>query len=124
VSEHVTVRGADRVAAGLRGLADDLRDMSGPGLDGARRIAQAAQGFAPHRTGRLAGSIRPAATAAVATVIAGAGIAYAGVIEGGWPRHNIAPARYLARATDANTEAVFDLYERAVERSTAQIKGV
>lgn len=64
----VTVTGADQIAAAMRGLADDLTDFGDVNRQAAAALAAAASRRAPRRSGRLAGSFRPAATDSTATV--------------------------------------------------------
>lgn len=75
---------------------DDLKDVfAGIAALGARL----ASGFAPKASGRLEGSVRGNRAKNKAVVTAGrARIPYAGPINYGWPKRNIAPARFMQRA--------------------------
>lgn len=75
---------------------DDLKDVMG-GI--AALGARFASGFAPKRSGRLAGTIRGNRAKSKAVVTAGrARVPYAGPINYGWKARNIAPARFMQRA--------------------------
>lgn len=75
---------------------DDLKDVMG-GI--AALGARLASGFAPKRSGRLAGTIRGNRAKSKAVVTAGrARVPYAGPINYGWRKRNIAPARFMQRA--------------------------
>lgn len=123
--QRVRVRGADTVARTMRDAAAALDDMSGATRTAAGILARAAQGNAPHRTGRLAASIRVSTGPGTGAVTAGGnGVRYAGPIEGGWRRRNIAPRLYLRRALDAQLPAMIGAYSDDVAAATKQIRGV
>lgn len=75
---------------------DDLKDVfAGIAALGARL----ASSFAPTRSGRLAATIRGNRAKSKAVVTAGrARVPYAGPINYGWRKRNIAPARFMQRA--------------------------
>lgn len=91
----------------------------------ARIVAEVGAAKAPKVTGRLAASVRGsgAKTQAVARA-GGAAVPYAGPIHWGWPARNIEPQPFLADALE-ETESVWSpVYERAVDRAIAKIRGV
>lgn len=103
---------------GLRveGLTAALRDLQRLGVEfedpkaamsrisdeGSRVMA----GFMPVRSGRLRGSRRP--SRAKGRAVVSVSVPYAGAIQWGWPRRNIAPAGFFEA-----TDAVMDL--RAIQ---------
>lgn len=94
---------------------DDLKD----GFAGiAARGAQLAATLAPHRSGRLAGSVRGNRAKGKAVVTAGrATVPYAAPINYGWRRRSIAPDRFLQRA-DAQLEPIaHELLEDALNHA-------
>lgn len=78
---------------------DDLKDaFSNIATEGARFAAREA----PHRSGRLAADIRGNRARSSAHVAAGrASVPYAGPINYGWAKHNIAPSGFMQRADQA-----------------------
>jgi hypothetical protein len=105
----VRVEGLTRTVRALQTYGvqiDDLKDvMSGIAELG----AQLAGRYAPHRTGRLAGTVRGNRAKAKAVVTAGrARVPYAGAINYGWRARGIRPALFMQRA-DA------ELAPRAIE---------
>lgn len=123
--QSVRVRGADTVARTMRAAATDLDDLSGATRTAAGMLARAAQNTAPRRTGALAASIRVTAGPGRGAVTAGGtAVRYAGPIEGGYRRRNIAPRLYMRRALDAQFSAMIDTYRTDVAKATEQIRGV
>lgn len=110
------VRDAD--PAVKRAVRDTLKEA-------AAIVAEEGRRRAPVRSGRLAGSIRPGATSTVGYVQAGTGarVPYAGVIEFGWRRHNIAPHPYLFPAADAKADAVSDAFDRGISETLSNLFG-
>lgn len=102
----VRVEGLTEVETALKRLADGLADMPDVMADIAREHARLTSSFAPKRSGRLAGSARPSTSPGRSAVTFG--VRYAGIINYGSRRRNIAPSRFLQKA-DAQLAA------RAVE---------
>lgn len=95
----ITADGAAETAAKLDQLGDQLAELPG-GDKLAAELEATARGAAPIRTGRLAGTIRATVAGASVTLRAGAGLPYAGPIEGGWRAHNIEPAHFVRGALE------------------------
>jgi len=75
---------------------DDLKDVMGSIAALGARLASS---FAPTRSGALVKTIRGNRAKGKAVVTAGrARVPYAGPINYGWPKRNIAPARFMQRA--------------------------
>jgi len=105
----VRVEGLREVVRGLQRAGVDIADLKETFSSIAREGARLASGFAPKRSGRLAGSVRGNKAKNKAVVIAGrARIPYAGPINYGWRKRNINPSQFMQRA-DA------DLAPRVVE---------
>lgn len=99
VSGGVRVSGLTAVTRALLELGlevDDLKDaFSGIADEGARLAA----GFAPKRTGTLAGDVRGNRARSKAVIAAGrVSVPYAGAINYGWRAHNIEPNGFMQRA--------------------------
>lgn len=117
----VQVEGLNQVVRGLVELGLDAEDLKGAFGPIAAEGAELAAGFAPKRTGRLAGTVRGNRAKNKAVVTAGRGrVKYAGPINYGWRRRNIDPARFMQRADEAMRpialEKLEDEINRAIER--------
>lgn len=109
------VDGLGAVVRGLRGLGDDLGDLKSAFAEIAQRGARAAAARAPHRSGRLAGSLRGSATPNRATVTTT--VPYAGPINYGWPRRNIAASGFMQQADQEIRPHAVRLLEDDIDRS-------
>jgi hypothetical protein len=95
----IKVEGIPQLRRALLALGVDIEDLKDAFARIAGEGARIAAGFAPVRTGRLAGSIRGNRSKSKATITAGrAAVPYAGAINYGWPRRNIAASRFMQRA--------------------------
>lgn len=111
----VKVDGARELRRALKRAGADMKELSAAHRAASSIVAQAAAAFVPHRSGRLAASIRAQATRTRARVAAGSSaVPYAGPIHWGWPRRNIAPSLFLTEAA-ADTEPLW------VERYEAEV---
>lgn len=115
----VTVVGAERVQSTLHDAAKRCADMESINAQVAANVA--ANVRAPRRTGRLAGSIRPAATNTEAMVTSD--LIYAGVIENGWPGHNIAAQNFVRDAFDRTETQTMAAYEKWGLDVLGEVKG-
>jgi len=105
----------------MRAAAQDLRDLTAANRAAGDLVARSGQRGAPHRTGRLAGSIR--VTAGPDRVSISTGVVYAGVQEGGWARRGITGRHYMRNALQANQDAIVATYQTAAEDAVDQIRG-
>ena len=106
----------------LEQLRDDLNTLPEAWHDIAARAATAAAGLAPHRSGRLAGTVQVVEARGRAVVTAGsAAVPYAGPINYGWPARHIRAALFLERAGDQVTPEAAEILQteanRAIERN-------
>lgn len=115
----VQVTGADEVARRFGSLSRDVDDLHSPFAEIADRIAADARAFAPKRTGRLAGGVRPSATARAGGVTVG-GVPYAAVQNFGWPRRGIAGSLFMQRAADSKGAASADELGTEVQRQISR----
>lgn len=91
---------------------DDLKEVFA-GI--ARKGADLASSFAPQRTGALAGTVRGDRSKNRATVTAGrAAVRYAGAINYGWPKRNIAGALFMQRADEQLRDQAVEDLERGI----------
>jgi HK97 gp10 family phage protein len=120
----VQVKGDDVLARTLRSAGRDLQDWAQVNASAAARVAQDAQGRAPRRTGRLAGSIRPSSDKTSGTIVAGGGgIAYAKVIEYGSQARNIRAQPYLRPAFQELRDALIGMYDQHMKSAIGHVKG-
>ena len=103
------VRQAARDLERLGVRVEDLRAAFG-------RISSEAlpiyQGFTPVRSGRLRGDYRPAKTKNRAVLYVGrTSVPYAGPLNYGWSRRNIAPANFIARGDEVMGPKAVDAIE-------------
>ncbi len=94
----IEVTGLDALIRDLDALGADIEGLQPAFAELASQGARLAAGFAPRRTGRLAGSIRGTGSAGKAEVTASA--VYAGPINYGWARRNISGTGFM-QAADA-----------------------
>ena len=115
----VTVKGADRLAAGMGQAADELARMTDTHRQVARLVAQACR--PPRRTGKLAGSIRPDGGADGALVEATA--PYAAAVEGGVPSRGMKAQPFLRNAVRSTQSTWLELYARGAQDVLDDVKG-
>jgi hypothetical protein len=112
VAKGVRVTGGAETAAAFDKLAADVADMTATH----ERIARARLGGVARRTpvlsGALANSWDARGSASAGTILSP--LPYAGPIEGGWIRRNIAPAAMIARTLEAETDAIVAEYETSI----------
>lgn len=119
------VVGQKRFIQTMRKAGADLKELKDVNRKAADIARPAAVSLAPHgRTGKLASSIRTGATQKAGVLRAGRkSVPYAGVINYGWPGHNITPRLFMNDAV-ADTEGQWtQLYEQFVRKTLDQVKG-
>lgn len=117
-NSQLQLKGAAQLAKGLRQAGADLKDLRDINKQAAQIVAPAAKALAPRRSDRLARSIRAGATQKAGVVRAGnnSKVKYAGVINYGWPKHNIKATMFANKAAK-NTEPQWtQLYADAVQK--------
>jgi hypothetical protein len=113
----IQLKGARELARGLKQAGADLKDLRQVNKDAAQIVVPEAKSLAPHRSGKLAASVRAGATQKAGVVRVGSKrVPYAGPINYGWPKHNIKPTMFANRAAK-NTEPQWTkLYADAVQK--------
>lgn len=107
------VEGLTGVTRALTALGLDVEDFREAFSRISQQAAQVAAGFAPKRTGRLAGDVRGSQTKNRAVVTAGrASVPYAGPINYGWRAHNIEPAHFMQKTDEVMRPRAVDLLEQ------------
>lgn len=109
------VEGLSSVVKALKGLGLDVEDLRAAFARIAQEGTATAQGLAPKRTGRLAGSVRGNRAQSKAVVTAGrSSIRYAGPINYGWPARGIAASGFMQRTDQALRPRALTLLEDEV----------
>jgi HK97 gp10 family phage protein len=118
----IKVEGAARLASTLRRAGLDMADLKESNNRAGQVVGDEGRARSPHRTGRLAGSIRSARQASGVVVRAGgSGIRYARFAEFGSSK--IRAHHYLYGAADAKSEEVLEIYWDGVEKALAKVQG-
>lgn len=115
------VDGLNQVVRGLLAMGLEVDDLKDAFAKIADEGAEKAAGYAPKLTGTLAGDIRGNRAKSKAVVTAGrASVPYAGVINYGWPAHNISPAGFLQKADEAMQPVALRRLEDAIDTAIKQ----
>lgn len=117
----VRVTGLTELRRELRRLenkAEWRREFRQAGLGAAAIAASEARRRVPVRSGELLNSIKAGSTATRGYIAAGNNtrVPYAGIIEWGWPKHNIQPQPFLEPAVAAKESQIVKYYLAAVDR--------
>lgn len=116
---YLQLKGAGQLAKGLRQAGIEMKDLRAVNKQAAQIVAPETKSLAPKgKTGRLAKSVRAGATQKAGVVRVGnkGKVKYAGVINYGWPKHNI-KATYFANKAAKNTEPQWtQVYTDAVQK--------
>ena len=95
----IQLKGASELARGLKKAGADMKDLRQVNKEAAQIVVPEAKSLAPHKSGKLAASVRAGATQKAGVVRAGSKrVPYAGVINYGWPGHNINPTHFANQA--------------------------
>jgi hypothetical protein len=118
------VEGARTLRASLKAAGLSVQDLKDAHRQVADQVLAASRPVAPHRTGRLAASMRASGTQTAAIVRAGgARVPYAGPIHWGWPARHIKAQPWLAD-TAASTQSTWEgTYLSALEHIIDSIEG-
>lgn len=115
----IKVEGLQALERNLAATGVKVSDLDFGGI--AREGMRLAAIFAPKRSGALARSLRASKTKNRATIRAGSkAVPYAGPINYGWARRNIAASNFMQRADDVLRRTVPKELERQVQRIIAQ----
>ena len=109
----IRVEGLNEFVRNLRRVDKELpQGMKAIHMELAEPVAQRAKNKARRKSGKMASTIKPQASARYARVSAGARIKYAGVQHYGWPAHNISPNPFLTDAITDLQPVIVVRYER------------
>ena len=114
----ITIKGVEEVKSSLNKLAKDIEQNSNVISDLGKTIANSASAIAPKLTGALASSIGSKFENKTLQIYAGnKSVPYAGVIEYGWPQHNIDAQPYLNTALKENMGLIEKKYDEQIAQS-------
>ena len=120
----VQVRGARELRRSLRKAGADMTEVKALHAEVGGIVAGAARPATPHRSGRLAGTVRSSGTNTASIVRAGrASVPYAGPIHYGWPRRNIEPQPWLVNAAHDTEPRWAARFMDGIEQILSKIKG-
>lgn len=108
----------ERLAQQLRTAAQSLTELEPVHAQAGAVIAAAP---APHRSGRLAASVRADVTANGVTV--GSPLAYASFVHWGAPRRNVRAQPWLLDKVNADQDELVEMYETYAAAVVARIEG-
>jgi len=114
----IQIEGLKETQAALRAVSDDLKtEMKPTHLKAAEVIVEGAKRYVPVNTGRLAASIRAAATQTGGRVRAGSSaVPYAGPVHFGWPARRIKPQPFIYDAMDQRRDEVLKVYADRISK--------
>lgn len=113
---RLNAKGLRQAAAAFRQAGVDMQQLKGAYKEMSGVVKQGVAGVIPVRSGDLKRSLRASATQKSGVVRAGrASIPYAGVINYGWPGHNIEAQHYMERGLELSEAEVISLYAEAIQ---------
>lgn len=120
----IRVDGARELRATMKAAGVDLGDLRAVNARTAQKVSAVAAPRVPRLTGRLSGTVRPGGTRTMAVVRAGgAAVPYAGVIEFGWPAHNIEAQPSITTAAADTEPEWLGYYQTEIGRIIDRIRG-
>lgn len=122
VQGDVRLSGVRQAARDLERLGVSVEDLKAAFGRISAEAMPVYQGFTPWRTGRLRGDYRAARTKNRAVLYVGrASVPYAGPINYGWAKRNIAPANFIAKGDEVMGPRAVDAIEAELNRLIATI---
>lgn len=110
------VEGLREAVRDLQALGVDLEDIKDAFAEIAAQGARIAADLAPHRSGKLAASIRGNRAKGKAIITAGrATVPYAGPVNYGWARRGIKADRFLQKADERIAPKAVDSLIKAID---------
>lgn len=114
----VEVVGVGVALRALDDLADDLAALPEAWHEIGDQAAAVSAALAPHRSGRLAGSVASIAYAGRAVVTAGSSaVPYAAPINYGWPSRHIRPALFLEKGAEQTEHQAAEILETEANKA-------
>jgi uncharacterized protein YcsI (UPF0317 family) len=120
----IRIEGLDALVRSMRKAGVDISELKEAHIRAAAIVADRAAELAPRRSGRLAGSVRPAKQAKRARIQAGsAKVPYANPIHWGWPSRNIASQPFLSDAAQQTEAEWTAAYLEDVQAALDKVRG-
>lgn len=117
VAPVVRVEGLRDLSRAMRRADADLAELKDANARAAAYVAAVAAARAPHRTGRLAASVRGNRAQGAAVVRGGgARVPYAGPIHWGWPARKIAARTFVVDAARDTESTWLGFYQQDLEK--------
>lgn len=117
-------KGLNTLARTLKRAGADMADLKTEYRKAADAAVKGTKPVTPRRSGKLARTLRGGATQKSGVMRAGgSSVPYAGVINYGWPGHNIKPANFMAKGLDRSADEINDIFADAIDKALAQVKG-
>lgn len=124
MADSLRVEGARQLRASLKRAGLELDDLKAIHAEVATLVSDVAKSRAPHRSGKLANSIRPAGTKSKSMVRAGfASVPYAGPIHWGWRKRNITANPFISDAAQSTETTWLARFNTEIERIVNTIEG-
>lgn len=122
---QVRVEGARQLRSTLRKAGADMKDLSAAHREVAGIVADRARPATPHRTGRLAKSVRAGGTQKAAVIRAGRGrgFPYAEPIHWGWPSRKIAAQPWISEAAAESEPVWVAVYSERISDLLRSVRG-
>jgi hypothetical protein len=115
------VEGLNALVRDLQRMGLEVDDLKEAFSTIAAEGAQVASGFAPKVTGRLAGDVRGNRAKSKAVIAAGrVSVPYAGPINYGWPKRNIAANGFMQKADAVMQPRAIQMLETEINRQIAK----
>lgn len=120
---RLNAKGLAAAARTFRQAGADMTRLKGAYKDMAGVVKRNVSGVVPVRSGTLRRTLRASATQKSGVVRAGrASVPYAGVINYGWPGHNITAQHYMQQGLEMSEDEVVRLYAEAIRDALNTIK--
>lgn len=110
----VKVGGVREVQSALKKLGAEAADLKSAHMAVSSLLTPGISQRTPRRTGALAASWQAGATKTRARITTP--LRYGGVIEYGWPKRGIEPARMVRDTVDASHREILETYESELEK--------
>lgn len=122
---QLRVEGLNNMRRTLKRAGVEVQGLKEAHAAAAQVVANRAAPNTPQRTGRLAGSLRPAGQVGMAVVRAGrASVPYAGAIHWGWPARGISAQPWIYDAAQDSRDQWENEYRKELEKIIDKIEGV
>ena len=121
----IRIEGLDALVRTMRKAGVDISELKAAHIRAGQIVADRAAELAPRRSGKLAGSVRPAKQAKRARIQAGsAKVVYGNPIHWGWPARNIEANPFISNAAQQTEPEWTKAYLEDVQAALDKVRGV